>query len=577
MSVLLAALAAGMALTAPAASATVSCSYNAVEEVATATLTAGGDTAAFTVGPGGAITVNGMSCGAATTGNTANIRVDDTSDSAAGTTVEIAQPASFAPGTGTDEDAVPEIEFALFSDTEGADVLKLTGGNTPNGFAVGGAGVDFNRTTSESDADIIFFTGTLRRIQLIGGQDADFLSGQGGGGTLQPFANGTVSSDGNGGNDTIEGGNGGLASSGDELEGSAGNDTMRGFGGKDILRMGPGNDSLDCGAGPEDTLDYTNVQGGVTIDLASSAPQTNGPIGSDTIVGGCEVVRGTGQADRLSGTGAAENFDGRGGDDMFNGRGGADGFAGDTGTDTVAYADAPAGVTVDLGAGTATGGGGNDSFTNVENAVGSPSGDSLTGSALGNSITALGGTDTISALAGPDAVDVRDGGPDTASCGTEIDTATADQASVDSVNADCENVSFLPEPDPGGNDPPAPPGDGEVSFDLTGKAKQRVVEQKGVIVKASCPQEACTATATGTAKVPKPKRSPLAKLNLKPVTEPLAAGVGEKLKLRLKRKQVRAVAKALRAGKKPKVTVTAQGTDAVGNVETDAVKVRAKR
>ena len=579
----LAMLAAGMALSAPTATASVSCSYDpgtggstTGDEVVTVSMNAGGDVAAFTVA-GGEIMVNGLDlCGPATTANTANIRVDDLSDSPAGTSVEIAQPATFAPGTGSDEDAVPEIEFLLFSDTEGADLLQLRGDTTPNGFVVGAAGVNFNQGPSDSDNDINFVTGTFRRIELTGGQDADLLSGQGGGGTLGPFASGTVKIDGKVGNDTIEGGNGGLASSGDDLEGSAGNDTMRGFGGKDILHQGPGDDNLDCGAGPEDTLDYTNVQGGVTIDLAASAPQTNGPIGSDTIVGGCEVVLGTGQGDRLSGTGATEDLQGRGGGDVLNGRGAADGLSGDAGTDAVTYADTPAGVTVDLGAGTATGGAGNDFLTDVENAIGSPFGDSLTGSAIGNSITGLGGTDTISALAGPDSVDVRDGVPDTASCGADADTAIADQAGVDTIDADCETVAFPPEP-PGGGDGGNGTADADVSFDLTGKARQRVVKQGGVVAKASCPLEDCTAIAGGTAKVPKPKRSPLAKFNLRPVTEQVSAGVTEKVELPIAKRRLRAVKAALRAGKKPMIKVTASVTDAAGNAATDSLVVTARR
>jgi hypothetical protein len=92
--------------------------------------------------------------------------------------------------------------------------------------------------------------------------------------------------------------------------------------------------------------------------------------------------------------------------------------------------------------------------------------------------------------------------------------------------------------------------------------KQKVLKQKGVVVSASCPLEDCTITASG-------KR-------LKPVTEPVAGGVAENLEVPVKRKKLRAIARALRAGKKPKVTVSASVTDAAGNVATDALTVRAK-
>jgi Ca2+-binding RTX toxin-like protein len=110
--------------------------------------------------------------------------------------------------------------------------------------------------------------------------------------------------------------------------------------------------------------------------------------------------------------------------------------------------------------GTATGGAGNDTLTGIDDLIGSPFADTLIGDAANNSITALGGNDRVSAQGGADAVRVRDGGPDTASCGTEIDTAIADRASVGSVNPDCENVDFLPGDGGGdGGGDAAPPND----------------------------------------------------------------------------------------------------------------------
>jgi hypothetical protein len=51
---------------------------------------------------------------------------------------------------------------------------------------------------------------------------------------------------------------------------------------------------------------------------------------------------------------------------------------------------------------------------------------------------------------GNDTLDVRDGGPDTANCGADSDTVTADMLGVD-VLTGCENVSFLPTPATGGS------------------------------------------------------------------------------------------------------------------------------
>ena len=60
------------------------------------------------------------------------------------------------------------------------------------------------------------------------------------------------------------------------------------------------------------------------------------------------------------------------------------------------------------------------------------------------------------------------------------------------------------------------------------------------------------------------------------MTEAVDGGVAERLEVAIKRKQLRAIARALRADKKPKVTVSASVTDAAGNVATDALTVRAK-
>ena len=355
----------------------------------------------------------------------------------------------------------------------------------------------------DTDADVTPIGAVAERFRLLGSGNDDVLSAQGGAavGVGGPFAAGTVTIDGRLGADTIEGANGALGSSGDSLTGGNGNDIVRAFGGgRDVIFPGVGNDDYDGGAGNEDGVDYSLVQGGVAIDLATPTQQPHPIIGTDSLAG-LEEVRGTGSSDSLSGTGGTEVLLGGNGNDILNGRGGIDGLFGSAGSDTATYADAPAGVTVDLGANTATGGAGNDSFFEVENVTGSEFADTLTGSGLANSIVGMDGNDTISALAGPDTVDVRDGGPDTASCGADLDGATADQASVDSVNADCEAAAFLPEPDPagdgGGGDGGGGGGDTELTFDLAGKAKQKVLKQKGVVVSASCPLEDCTATASG--------------------------------------------------------------------------------
>ena len=191
--------------------------------------------------------------------------------------------------------------------------------------------------------------------------------------------------------------------------------------------------------------------------------------------------------------------------------------------------------------------------------IGSPFDDRLVGTDGSNSITGLGGTDSISALAGADTVDVRDGEADIASCGSEIDTATADQQALDAVDPDCEVIDSLP----------ADAVDGELRLDVTAKPKQRVLKRRGVVIEASW-LEACTVTAT--ARLERRGR----KAALKPATVELSAGSARPIELRLTKKGRRALKTASRRRKPPKLAITVAAADAVGNNTTRALTVRAK-
>src|SRR5437016_5809360 len=90
------------------------------------------------------------------------------------------------------------------------------------------------------------------------------------------------------------------------------------------------------------------------------------------------TISGTSGNDVIVGTPHRDVIAAYGGDDLIDGAGGNDIICGGQGTDTATYASAPAGVTVDLAAGTATGNG-SDRLTGIENVVGSPYSDTLTG------------------------------------------------------------------------------------------------------------------------------------------------------------------------------------------------------
>ncbi|WDR04315.1 hypothetical protein PSQ19_12500 [Devosia algicola] len=67
-------------------------------------------------------------------------------------------------------------------------------------------------------------------------------------------------------------------------------------------------------------------------------------------------MTGSSSGDFLTGDGGANVLSGGGDDDVLAGLGGADNLVGGGGSDTADYSASAAGVTVDLGAGTASGG-----------------------------------------------------------------------------------------------------------------------------------------------------------------------------------------------------------------------------
>jgi hypothetical protein len=207
--------------------------------------------------------------------------------------------------------------------------------------------------------------------------------------------------------------------------------------------------------------DYVSAQGGSgTGGPVTEGIELTGGAGADELVGseGVDfVVGGTGE-DATSGMGGSDNMKPGIGNDAIDGG---------AGSDTVSYSgDAVSGVTVDLAAlgVQSTGGGGNDSFESVENLIGTGFPDALRGDD---------GPNALFGLAGDDSLDVRDGGPDTADCGSETDTVTADLLGIDTLT-DCENVLFPATPVPPG--PPGPPEPGpsnEFSFGNVKKNKRK--------------------------------------------------------------------------------------------------------
>jgi len=211
------------------------------------------------------------------------------------------------------------------------------------------------------------------------------------------------------------------------VEGLAGNDTLRSGGGNDVLLAGsgddvvfsgPGNDRLDGGEG-YDYLYFSEAGAGVSVDLRSGL--ATGGAGNDRLAG-FELIFGSNFADTYVGNDQSVGFLGLGGNDTLTGGAGRDHLEGNEGddvldgldgVDSTAFYSAAFAIDVNLTTGRATGGLGNDTLRNIEDAVGSVFGDTFTGSALDNRLEGSDGDDTFFSTAGDDILQ-GDAGLDTA-------------------------------------------------------------------------------------------------------------------------------------------------------------------
>ncbi|MGO4123690.1 calcium-binding protein [Inquilinus sp. YAF38] len=257
----------------------------------------------------------------------------------------------------------------------------------------------------------------------------------------------------------------GTASFGDVLTGSAvdnvlsgdgGNDVLDGMGGSDTLDGGWGNDRLRGGAGVDalyggtgiDTAGYDGSAVGVSVSLLTGIG--NGGDAQGDTLDGVENLSGSQANDNLAGNAGANTLQGGDGNDVLRGGAGADRLDGGAGTDTASYHESTAGVTVDLAAGTGSGGNAQgDTLTGIENLTGSNQGnDSLSGNVGANTLAGWGGDDMLRGGAGADRLD-GGAGVDTASyyagtIGVTVNLATGIGAGGDAqgdILVSIENVT----------------------------------------------------------------------------------------------------------------------------------------
>ncbi len=237
-----------------------------------------------------------------------------------------------------------------------------------------------------------------------GGLGNDTLNGAGGTGDILTYINAaggivvslaiiTAQNTVNAGSDTISGFENLTGSAyGDHLTGDSNANIINGDGGDDIIEGGAGNDTLAGGSGV-DTVSYTNATASVTVNLATLTAQNTVNAGTDTL-SGFENILGSSYNDTLTGDANNNVIEGGAGNDILDGAGGA--------SDTVSYASAASGVTVNLATATLqnTGGAGSDTLSNFENILGSAHNDVLTGNSSNNIIDGGAGNDTLNGAGG---------------------------------------------------------------------------------------------------------------------------------------------------------------------------------
>ncbi|UWQ91564.1 hypothetical protein K3727_01735 [Rhodobacteraceae bacterium M382] len=312
----------------------------------------------------------------------------------------------------------------------GADALFGAGGTSIASYTTSATGlrVDLSNTSSNTgDAA----GDTYSSISQVRGSDfSDALVGNSSSNILF----------GGGGNDSLTGNNGN-----DRLEGQDGDDLLSGGSGNDSLVGGAGADNLIGGANT-DYADYRDASTAVLADLQDNSGNTGdaagdvyseveGLLGSkfdDTLRGdtGANDLRGEDGNDELIGRDGNDALRGGDQDDLLNGGLGGDNLFGDSGLDTASYADATTGVRADLAnSGTNTEEAAGDTYSSIENLLGSAFGDTLRGNSSDNHIDGGEGNDSLYGQNGEDTL--RGGlGEDTLSGGSGSDTADYSQSTA---------------------------------------------------------------------------------------------------------------------------------------------------
>jgi Ca2+-binding RTX toxin-like protein len=344
--------------------------------VVTVSLPAAGDEARVVVGTGAQDNhilfamgdAAASPCGTATVQNTDSV---DVSGGAGAQSFRLSLAGGpFGPGATAEPTGASEIEFDVDLGGDEDDELVVAGDGVADSLVIGTDGINLNAGEDPDDVDVV--VSGVADLALEGAAGNDAVSGNGGEGTGSPYAGGGLS-----------------------LRGGDDADTLTGSPGDDVLSGGEGADQLDGGGGI-DTVSYFSAPSAVTVDLGAGS--AGGGDGVDALTA-LENITGSAFDDVLSGDAGDNRINGLGGNDTINGR---------QGVDAAGFLLAPSAVTVDLAAGTTSGGDGVDSLVGVENVLGSDFDDVLRGDASANFLLGGPGADDMRAFGGNDSLN---GGP----------------------------------------------------------------------------------------------------------------------------------------------------------------------
>jgi hypothetical protein len=369
---------------ASSASASGTCGYTLATQTVSVQIDAG-TSSTVSVDADGSILLDGAACGVADVENTAQIAVQGAASTSEMLVID---------NTGAGGSFPATVAWTINLGTGAADEVDILLED----------GVDGSVTVSDAGFTMNGAVGVLSGVDVVdvtGGDGNDTIDGSG---LTSDFA-----PTGGDGDDTISGGSGD-----DTLNGDAGDDTLADGAGADTVNTtligDGGDDTYDSGGVAGVTVDFSPAPAGLTVDLV---------IGTATGDGSDTLVTDAGPFAASVGT----DFD-----DIFLSDAGGYDFIGGAGVDTVDYSgiDGPVDVELDNGLGS------DDTFseTDVENAVGTASGDTIVGNIDRNLLWGGDGGDTIDAKAGDDTVYPGPGSDSSVNGGDGVDTVAYTDATA---------------------------------------------------------------------------------------------------------------------------------------------------